>query len=72
MALVRTELDARQFGLVRGFAALEQLEGSACLLLDTLAEEAMYPWWRGEERRSGAMASVSPPPCRDCGPPAWK
>ena len=39
-ALIRTALDARQFGWVRGSAALEQLEGSARLLLGTLAEES--------------------------------
>jgi hypothetical protein len=39
-ALIRTALDARQFGWVRHSAALEQLEGSARLLLGTLAEES--------------------------------
>jgi hypothetical protein len=38
-ALIRTALDARHFGWVRGSAALEQLERSARLLLATLAEE---------------------------------
>lgn len=42
-ALIRTALDARQLGWVRGSAALEQLEGSARLLLATLAEESHVP-----------------------------
>jgi hypothetical protein len=42
-ALIRTALDVRQFGWVRRSAALEQLEGSARLLLDTLAEESHVP-----------------------------
>jgi hypothetical protein len=41
--LVRTALDARQFGWVRGSAALQQLEASARLLLGTLAEESHVP-----------------------------
>jgi hypothetical protein len=47
-ALIRTALDARQFGWVRGSAALEQLEGSARLLLETLAEESHLPVERVE------------------------
>ena len=42
-ALIRTALGARQFGWVRNSAALEQLEGSARLLLGTLAEESHVP-----------------------------
>jgi hypothetical protein len=42
-ALIRTALDARQFGWVRRSAALEQLEGSARMLLDTLARESGVP-----------------------------
>jgi hypothetical protein len=42
-ALIRTALDARHFGWVRGSAALEQLEGSARMLLDTLAQETHVP-----------------------------
>ncbi len=42
-ALIRTALDARHFGWVRGSAALEQLEGSARLLLGTLAQESHVP-----------------------------
>ena len=39
-ALIRTALDARQFGWVRRSAALEQLERSARMLLETLARES--------------------------------
>jgi len=42
-ALIRTALDARHFGWVRGSAALEQLEESARLLLATLAEATHVP-----------------------------
>ena len=42
-ALIRTALDPGHFGWVRGSAALEQLEGSARLLLETLAEESHVP-----------------------------
>jgi hypothetical protein len=38
-ALIRTALDARQFGWVRRSAALEQLEESSRLLLETLVRE---------------------------------
>jgi hypothetical protein len=38
-ALIRTALDARQFGWVRRSAALEQLERSSRLLLETLVRE---------------------------------
>jgi hypothetical protein len=41
--LIRAALDARQFGWVRRSAALEQLEGSARMLLDTLARESGVP-----------------------------
>ena len=43
VALIRTALDARQFGWIRGSAALDQLEGSARLLLATLAEASHVP-----------------------------
>jgi hypothetical protein len=42
-ALIRTALGARQFGWVRRSAALEQLEASARMLLDTLARESGVP-----------------------------
>jgi hypothetical protein len=42
-ALIRTALDARQFGWVHRSAALEQLEGSARMLLDTLGRESGVP-----------------------------
>ena len=42
-ALIRTALDAREFGWLRRSAALEQLEGSARLLLETLAEATHEP-----------------------------
>jgi hypothetical protein len=42
-ALIRTALGARQFAWVRHSAALEQLEGSARMLLDTLARESGVP-----------------------------
>jgi hypothetical protein len=42
-ALIRTALDARQFGWVRRSAAVEQLEGSARMLLETLARESGRP-----------------------------
>jgi hypothetical protein len=51
-ALIRTALDARQFGWVRRSAALEQLEGSARLLLRTLAEGTHLP--AGGAETSGA------------------
>ena len=53
-ALIRTALDARHFGWVRGSAALEQLEGSARLLVETLAEATHVPL--DGAKRSGAGA----------------
>ena len=51
-ALIRTALDAHHFGWVRGSAALEQLEGSARMLLEALAQETHVPLGAGQ--RSGA------------------
>ena len=51
-ALIRTALDARHFGWVRRSAALDQLEGSARLLLETLARETHVP--PDGAQRSGA------------------
>ena len=52
-ALIRTALGARQFGWVRRSAAFEQLEGSARLLLRTLAE--------GMHLRAGGAGTTGPP-----------
>jgi hypothetical protein len=46
-ALIRTALDAHRFGWVRRSAALEQLHGSARMLLDTLARESRVPMGSG-------------------------
>ena len=43
VALIRTALEPRQFGWLRRSAALEQLERSAAMLLETLAEESHMP-----------------------------
>ena len=51
-ALIRTALDARHFGWIRRSAALEQLEGSARMLLETLARESGTPAAHAD--RSGA------------------
>ena len=51
-ALIRTALGARQFGWIRRSAALEQLDGSARLLLRTLAEGSHLPG--GGAETSGA------------------
>lgn len=51
-ALIRTALDARHFGWVRRSAALEQLQGSARMLLETLAQETHVP--PDSAQRSGA------------------
>jgi hypothetical protein len=65
-ALIRTALEARHFGWVRRSAALEQLEASARLLFDTLAEESHVPvaversWagGRGERRFTSALSRL--------------
>ena len=56
-ALIRTALDAHQFGWVRRSAALEQLQGSARMLLDTLARESRVP-------TGGADGIEAAVPCR--------
>jgi len=56
-ALIRTALDARHFGWVRGSAALEQLEESARLLLATLAEATHVPADRVERSATAAMGA---------------
>ena len=53
-ALIRTALDVRQFGWVRGSAALEQLEGSTRLLLTTMSEETQVAPAGGETSEATA------------------